>query len=156
MRHPEKAITDPAAIDDILQRGTVCHMAMVDGDRPYVVPLCYGYRGGALYAHSAREGRKLDLLRRNPAVCFDVCVDVELAPGDRPCRWSMRYRSVIGDGRATLLDDPEDQRAALDIIMAHYGGQPDEKGRYSYDEAPLTNTIIIRVDVDSLSGKENV
>jgi uncharacterized protein len=154
MRHPEKAITDPAAIDDILRRGTVCHMAMVDGDRPYVVPLCYGYRDGALYAHSAREGRKLDLLRRNPAVCFDVSVDVELAPGDHPCRWNMRYRSVIGAGRATLVDDPEDKRAAMDIIMAHYGGQP-EGGRYPYEEAILGNTIIIRVDVESLSGKQS-
>lgn len=156
MLKPEKMIGDPKVIDDILQRGTVCHMAMVDGDRPYVVPLCYGFRDGVLYAHSAREGRKLDILRRNPAVCFDVAVDTELAPGPGPCRWNMHYRSVIGAGRATLLDDPERKRAALDIIMAHYGGQPDEQGRYPYSERILDNTIIIRVDVETLSGKENV
>lgn len=153
MRHPEKAITDPAAIDGILQRGLVCHLAMVDGDRPYVVPLCYGYREGVLYAHSGREGRKLDVLRRNPAVCFEISVDVALVPTESPCRWSMRYRSVIGTGRATLLDDPEGKRAALEIIVAHYGDAPD--GRERYPDAVLARTMIIRVDVESLSGKEN-
>jgi len=156
MSKPEKMVTDPAAIDDILQRGSVCHLAMVDGERPYVVPLCYGYQDGVLYAHSAREGRKLDLLRRNPDVCFDVVVDTELAPGQGPCRWNMHYRSVIGSGRATLVDDTDAKRAALDIIMRHYGGQPDAQGRFPYAERILDNTIIIRVDVETISGKENV
>ena len=93
MLKPEKTVSDPATIDDILQRGTICHLAMVDGGRPYVVPLCYGYRDGVLFAHSAREGRKLDLLRRNSAVCFDVAVDTELAPGQGPCRGISRNSS---------------------------------------------------------------
>jgi len=156
MAKPERMISDPAAIDDILQRGSTCHLAMVDGDRPYVVPLCYGYRDGVLYAHSAREGRKIDLLQRNPNVCFDVTIDTELAPGQGPCRWNMHYRSVVGFGRVTLLDDPEDKRTALDIIMEHYGGQRDADGRFSYADRILENTIIIRVAVESLSGKENL
>ncbi len=155
MPHPERAITDPAAIDDILQQGTVCHLAMVDGDRPYVVPLCYGYRDGRLYAHCAREGRKTNILRRNAAVCFEVSVDVELVPAGRPCGWSMRYRSVIGAGRATLVDAPEEKRAALDVIMSHYGDRPGEDGSYRYGDAALANMLIIRVDVESLSGKQN-
>ena len=155
MRHPERALTDPAAIDDVLQRGTVCHLAMVDGERPYVVPLCYGYREGALYIHCAREGHKVDVLRRNPAVCFEVSVDVELRPASRPCRWSVRYRSVIGTGRATLVDAPDEVRAALDVIMAHYSVPPGKDARYAYGEAALANTLIIRIDVESLSGKEN-
>ncbi|HHX43094.1 MAG TPA: pyridoxamine 5'-phosphate oxidase family protein [Chloroflexi bacterium] len=155
MAKPERMLTDAAAIEAILQRGSVCHLAMVDGDRPYVVPLCYGYRDGVLYAHSAREGRKLDILRRNPAVCFDVAIDTELAPGEGPCRWSMHYRSVIGTGRATLVDEPAAKRTALDIIMAHYGGQPNSEGRYPYAEGILENTIIIRIDIESLAGKEN-
>lgn len=148
-------ITDPAAIDDILQRGTVCHLAMVDGDRPYVVPLCYGYRDRALYIHSAREGQKIDILRRNPWVCFEVAVDVELVPGRHPCNWSVHYRSVIGTGRAVLIDEPEAMRAALDVIMAHYGGQPSDDGRYAYGEKALAKMLIIRVDVEALTGKQN-
>lgn len=71
----------------------------------------------------------------------------------------MRYRSVIGTGRATLMDDAaalaDAKREALDVIMAHYGAPPGEDGAYAYDEAAFANTLIIRVDIESLSGKAN-
>ena len=98
--------------------------------RPYVVPVCFGYEGDILYFHSAPRGRKLDILRRNSAVCFEFDVDCEVVPAKSACGWSMRFRSVVGFGDASLVEDPEEKRKALDVIMGQYGGQP---GEYAAD-----------------------
>ena len=60
--------------------------------------------------HSAAHGRKLDLLRRNPHVCFEVDEDVAPVPHREACSVGMRFRSVIGTGRATFVEDVTEKR----------------------------------------------
>ena len=76
MRRSDREIRDRSSIDGILHAASVCHLALCDGDRPYVVPMSYGYDGDRLYFHCASEGRKLDVVRRNPNACFAVEVGV--------------------------------------------------------------------------------
>ena len=71
MRRQEREISDRAAIDAIIRACQVCRLGMVDGDLPYIVPMSFGYDGRALYFHCATQGRKLDVLRRRPRVCFE-------------------------------------------------------------------------------------
>ena len=59
MRRLDKQISDPNLIEEIFQKGTVVHVAMLDGDKPYQVPLNYGYENNILYIHSARAGKKI-------------------------------------------------------------------------------------------------
>lgn len=151
MRRKEQEITDQAELDAILARAAVCHLGMVDGDRPYVVPVCYGYRDRALYVHSAPEGYKIELLRRNPQVCFQVEADLALQPAEKACGWGIQYSSVIGWGRAVFLDDAAQKRAALDVIMAHYGAS----GPYVYAEKTLAKTTILKVEIESMTGKRS-
>jgi nitroimidazol reductase NimA-like FMN-containing flavoprotein (pyridoxamine 5'-phosphate oxidase superfamily) len=148
MRRKEKEITDRMQIDAIIKSCIVCRLAMADGGQPYIVPLCFGYRGNILYFHTARAGRKLEILRENPRVCFEFESGCELKSGETACKWSMRYRSVIGTGTASFVEAPADKRQALDLIMQQY-----TTGAFEYPEAILAKIMIIKVDIDEISGK---
>ncbi len=150
MRRKDKEIADGAKIESIIRRSTVCRLAMVDENRPYIVPLCFGYKGNLLYFHSARNGRKIDVLKKNNAVCFEFDVDYEPIKADNACEWGMKYESVIGFGKASFVDDVEAKREALDIIMQQYSS-----GVFTYPDAKLKNTIIIKVEIEHMTGKQS-
>jgi nitroimidazol reductase NimA-like FMN-containing flavoprotein (pyridoxamine 5'-phosphate oxidase superfamily) len=157
MRRRDKELTDPEAILDVLARGEVLRLAMIAEDgAPYVVPLSYVARPGSwgspvaglrLWVHSAREGKKIAALRRDPRVCFEVTVDVAVVPAERACDVSVRFRSVIGTGRAAFLVDPGAKRRALAAIGERYApGAP-------VSEAEAARVAVIEIAVDSLSCK---
>jgi len=150
MRRHEKEITDKAKVEDVIQRAKVCRLGLCDQDQPYVVPLCFGYENGTLYCHSAPEGRKLDMVRSNPKVCFELDVDQEFAPNDEACKWSLRYRSVIGFGTATVVEVPAAKRRGLDVIMAHYADGP-----FTYEDQAIDRTVVIQVAVEHMTGKQS-
>ncbi|MDP7078770.1 MAG: pyridoxamine 5'-phosphate oxidase family protein [Candidatus Undinarchaeales archaeon] len=150
MRRADREVTDREEIDSILERATVCRLGMCADGKPYVVPLNFGHKDGRLYFHSATEGKKLDILRRNEKVCFEVDVDTEVIPAQSPCGWGMRYASVIGSGTASLVENLDEKRSALDIIMAHYDGQGAD-----YPEPMLRKVTIIRVDIEHMTGKRS-
>jgi nitroimidazol reductase NimA-like FMN-containing flavoprotein (pyridoxamine 5'-phosphate oxidase superfamily) len=146
MRKKEREIRDPKVIESIISRANVCRLAMCDEGLPYVVPLCFGYEKGALYFHSATVGRKLEILKKNPKVSFEMDIDwVLVRSGDR-C--NMRYRSVIGFGDASLIEASEDKRNALDLIMRHYHQEP-----FAYPQDTLKRTAIIKVEIEEMTGK---
>lgn len=148
MRRSDREIKDRETIDRILHAAPVCRLALCDGDRPYVIPMSYGYDGKSLYFHCASEGRKLDLVRRNPNACFEVDMDVEVAARGTACSWGLRFRSVVGFGRVTIVADPEGKRRALAALMAHYGGSLDGVG----DES-VRSVCVLCLDVAEVSGK---
>ena len=148
MRRKDKAIIDTTGVEAIVLRSWVCRLAMADNGRPYVIPLCFGYRDNRLYFHCAREGKKLDILRKNNKVCFEVDIGHELMISDDPHRCSMKYQSVVGFGKASFVETYEDKCKALDVITEHYAGRS-----FPYDEATVKRTIIIRVDIQSMTGR---
>jgi len=150
MRRKEKAITDPAAIQAIVQAAKVCRLAMCGPEGPYVVPLCFGYRQGAFFFHCAAKGHKLDLLDADPRVCLELEGDVALQTAEKPCDWGMTFRSVIAFGSVRRLTDPDEKRAALDAIMDHYGTGP-----WTYTDKVLAATVVLRMDVDRLTAKRS-
>lgn len=149
MRRKEQEIAEHALLEAILEEARVCRIAMAVENEPYVVPLSFGYRDGCLYLHSAPEGRKIDFLRRNNRVCFEVDLEEGLVAQGPPCTTSLRYRSVIGTGRAYFVEDEEEKRRALDILVGHYG----EVGPYA--EAWLRRTTVIRIEIEEMSGKKS-
>ncbi len=150
MRRKDREVSDPEAIQDVLRKATVCRIGLSDGMQPYVVPVCFGYDGDRreLYFHSAREGRKLDILAQNDLVCFEVEADAVLVPADRPCRWSMRYASVIGFGRARIARDAKEKRRGLEWILRHYG-----EDRCDVSEGELETTTVVVVAVSEMTCK---
>jgi nitroimidazol reductase NimA-like FMN-containing flavoprotein (pyridoxamine 5'-phosphate oxidase superfamily) len=153
MRRRDREIEDRAELEAIIGAASVCRLAMSEDDRPYIVPLCFGYKDGNLYFHSAGEGRKLEVLRVNSSVCFEMDIDHELVRADLPCESEMKYRSVIGFGQASFVDVAEEKRMALDIITRHYS-EGNAQGTYVYPEEKLAKTVIIKVKIESLTGKK--
>lgn len=153
MRRKDREVTGKDEILAILEKCRVLRLGLCDGDKPYVVPLNFGYRteGGKLFLcfHSAKEGRKIELIRKNPTVCFEADASFQLVTGKRACEWSAEYESVIGEGRAVLLDDPTEKAAALDCIMERYGFH----GKPEYSTESLAAVAVIRIDVETVSGK---
>ena len=153
MRRKDREITDKTAIRAILDKAQVLHLAMIDGDRPYVVPLHYGYtlENGVLtlYLHSAKEGHKLDVLQKNGRVAFVLETDVSLVSGgDLLCKYGAAYASVMGEGRATILTDPVEKTDALTMLMKT------QTGRNFYITEAMTDTVaVLRIDVEAFTAK---
>jgi nitroimidazol reductase NimA-like FMN-containing flavoprotein (pyridoxamine 5'-phosphate oxidase superfamily) len=139
---------DVNTIESIIRNAPVCRIALSDDGQPYVVPVCFGYADNTLYFHSAPKGRKLDILRKNNAVCCGFDVDQEIVRSEDACAWSVRYRSVVASGKAFVVKDLEEKRKALDVILAHYGGRP-----RAYPEATLRRTAVVRVEIEDMTGK---
>ncbi|MCF8080667.1 MAG: pyridoxamine 5'-phosphate oxidase family protein [Desulfobacterales bacterium] len=150
MRRKDKQIDDPAVIESIIRRSLVCRLAMTDGLHPYVVPISFGYRGRCLYFHSAGEGKKIELLRENPRVCFEFDCDLNLKKSDRPCRWGMKFKSVVGFGTARFIEDPAQKREALSVIMAHYAGE-----RFELPDEEIRRTTVFCVKIEQMTGKQS-
>ncbi|MGA8754455.1 pyridoxamine 5'-phosphate oxidase family protein [Candidatus Deferrimicrobium sp.] len=148
MRRADKEIADREEIDKILRKATVCRLGLLDGTIPYIVPLSFGYEGNTLYFHSAHEGKKVDLLKRNAVVCFEVDVDAEPVRSETACGWTMRYRSVIGSGTASFVEDHGGKSAAMQIIMRQY-----TDGLYEFPEEMLRKIDVIKVAIREISGK---
>jgi nitroimidazol reductase NimA-like FMN-containing flavoprotein (pyridoxamine 5'-phosphate oxidase superfamily) len=150
MRRKEKEITDRTVIESIILRSSVCRLALSEDSRPYIVPLCFGYKNNILYFHSARNGKKLEILKKNNKVCFEFDIDHEIVQAEDPCKWSMKYRSVIGYGKASVIDDPESKRSGLNSIVQHYAGSS-----LTYAEPLLKDTVLIKVEIESMRGKKS-
>lgn len=150
MRRKDKEIKNIVEIENVLARATVCRLAMCENNQPYVIPLCFGYKDNALYLHCSREGRKLDILKKNNNVCFEIDIEHEIIKAGQACDWGMKYKSVIGFGKAMFIKDFEQKCKALDIIM-----QPFSKDTFEYPANAIENTVVIKVQIESMTGKKS-
>lgn len=150
MRRTEREITDQKEIEDIITRSDICRIALCNDGKPYMVPMNFGYKDRVLYLHSAHDGEKMDIIKKNPNVCFEMEVDTILVPGPIGCKWTMHYKSVIGSGVAEIIKDEKEKAEALDIIMKQYAG--DEK--FEFLPKVLEMMCIIKVPVDEMTGKK--
>jgi nitroimidazol reductase NimA-like FMN-containing flavoprotein (pyridoxamine 5'-phosphate oxidase superfamily) len=150
MRRKEQEITDRDELYRILRAARVCRLAMVDGDRPYLVPLTFALDGDDLVLHSARAGRKIELLRRNPAVCFEVEEGVEVMQAETACDFSMRFRTVIGSGEAEFVEDRAERARLLALFVSRFGAPAGP-----LPEVEVQRTCVVRVRVRELTGKRS-
>lgn len=150
MRRSEREINDRAVIDDIIRRARVCHLGLADDGLPYIVPLSFGYDGQSLYFHCAAQGRKLDLIRRQPRVCFEFDLAEDLITADQACHWGVRYQSVMGTGIARIIEDSAGKRQALTAVMAQYSA-----ATHAFPDETVARTAAIRVTIESISGKQS-
>lgn len=151
MRKKDREIKDKKLMESILERATVCRVGLSENNVPYIVPVNFGYRDNCLYFHSAKEGKKIDMIRKNNNVCFEIDVDNEIVKGKNACGWSMKYYSIIGFGKAFLVEGFEGKRKALDIIVEHYSS----KSSFEYPEETVNSIAIIKVKIESMTGKKS-
>jgi nitroimidazol reductase NimA-like FMN-containing flavoprotein (pyridoxamine 5'-phosphate oxidase superfamily) len=150
IRRRDKEITDTQGILEIFRKGKFCHLAMVDDGEPYLITMNYGYRENALYFHAALEGRKIDVLRASPEVCFQVVTETRLTTGEDACDdWTMKYKSVVGYGRVVFIETEKEKIEALNILMDQYT----TRGPFEFKQKRLDETAIFKVEITSLTGK---
>ncbi len=150
MRRSDKAVTEQSAIEKILRMGKTCQLAFTAEPVPYLVTLNYGYHDGTLYFHSAREGHKIDLVRKNGQAAFTVALDLGLVKGENACDWSVRFQSVVGHGKISLLESPEDKQQGLDLFMAQYSAE-----KFSYPDKMIQATAVFKLVISEMTMKQS-
>ncbi len=150
MRRKDKEVTDSAFMDSVITRSLVCRVGLCVDGIPYIVPMCFGHEDGAIYLHSAKEGRKIDILKKNPSVCFEFDTDCEVKRADKPCSFSMKYRSVMGSGEASFVEGLDEKKKALAVIMNHY-----DQGGFDFPDESLGTIVVIRIDIREITGKKS-
>jgi nitroimidazol reductase NimA-like FMN-containing flavoprotein (pyridoxamine 5'-phosphate oxidase superfamily) len=149
MRRSDREIIELDAMEAIINDAHVCRLGMIDNDRPYIVPLNFGYRNGTFYFHSSREGLKIEILKQGHMVCIEIDGGHELVKAEEACDWGMRYSSVIAYGRPRFIEDLQAKHVALAIIMEQYS-----KDTFSFPEKAVAATAVFAVDVESMTAKQ--
>ncbi len=152
MTRRERQITDMAKVKEIFDRSLVLHLGMVDGDEPYVVPMNYGYEFmgdiPVLYLHGARRGRKLDIISKNNKVFFEMECDLQPFEGNVACKYGISYASVMGSGNAVIVEDVEEKKHALSVLMKTQTGKD-----FDFDDKMVSVVSVIRIDVKEFTAK---
>jgi len=151
MRRTDKEITNRREIDTILSKAAVCRLGLIDHDIPYIVPLNFGFRNNCLYFHSAPLGKKIELLKKNAIVCFEVDIDHEVIDKGIACNWTSKYASVIGYGKASFITDPAQKKDALNCIIDHYS----PGSSYIFPEKNLKETTVIKIEINKITAKKS-
>lgn len=137
----------------VLEQAPYAYMAVVDDDRPWVVPVNFAYDSETdrLYLHTG-PGRKSAALTMNPRVCLSVAVDTAFEPGATPCSDGFVFRSVVLEGTATLLADPEEREEALRAIVARYDPAA---AREPFDAGVFSQTLVYAVAIETVGYRES-
>ena len=148
----ELQVTDPQQIRHILDTGKVLHLGLAVDNEPYVVPMNYGYaledEKLTVYLHSAVQGKKLDMIRANPNVFFEIDCDLMPFEGRVPCQYGLVYSSVMGRGKATIVEDVEEKKRAMSILMKTQTGKD-----FTFEDRLVTIVAVIRIDVSEYTAK---
>jgi len=151
MKTLNQEIKDQKIMGEILACAEFIRISMIDGDRPYILPFNYGYKDGCIYIPSAPEGKKIDLLKQNPEVCFEIEQSESIIKSKKSCKWSSLYRSVEGSGTVEIVSDREGKQSGMEIIMAQHGApDPDD-----FNPQNMKYMVILKLNIASLSGKQS-
>ena len=155
MRRADREVTDPERIAAIIAACDIVEVAYADAEGLTIVPLNFGYaeENGkrVFYFHSAKSGRKLDLIAGAPSVGFELDVNYALVEGEEACRHTARFQSVIGTGRVSFVEEAAQKEAALQALMLHNTG----KDGWTFSGAMLDSVRVFKLEVETLSCKEH-
>ncbi len=153
MTRRERQVTDINEIINILNKSKVLHLGLVDGDEPYVVPMNYGYEfiddTLVMYLHGARRGRKLDLIRANPKVFYELDCDIVPFEGEVACKYGITYSSVMGRGEAYIVDDVEEKKHALSVLM-----KTQTEKDFVFDDKLVSVVSVIKIVTKEYTAKQ--
>ena len=137
-------------IQYVLKNAKVTRIAMSLDNNPYIVPMNFGFDGNNLYLHTGEFGKKIDILKKNDKVCFEMDINHELVESSEACKWSMRFLSIIGYGKAIFLDEISQKIKALGLIMQQYSNTDN----WNFNEEDINKVNIIKINIESISGRE--
>lgn len=152
MRRKRQQLSDEECID-ILQTNTSGVLAVSgDGGYPYAVPISYVYDGGALYFHCAKTGHKIDAIKSCDKVSFCIVDQDQVVPEE----YTTRYRSVILFGRASILEQEEEIRRAVEKLAVKYHPTDSKEHRDAEIGRSLQALCIVKIEIEHMTGKEAI
>lgn len=156
MRRKEREVTDGKKIAEIIDACHCCRVGFIDNGQVYIVPVNFGYECEdgryTLYFHSAKEGRKIELIKENPVVGFEMDTGYELKTAASACGHSAYFRSIIGQGTVSVVSDAEEKKKGLRLVMEHETG----KREWEFQDKMLEAVCVWKLSVSELTGKEQV
>ena len=151
MRRKRQQLSDAESIE-ILEKATSGTLALLgDGGYPYAVPVSYVYADGTLYFHSAKEGHKVDAIRRCDKASFCVIEQDNV----KPAEYTTYFRSVIAFGRIHIVEDEKEKLAIARILGNRYNPNQEEALQKELEHG-FARMLAIRFDIEHLTGKESI
>ena len=155
MRRKDREVTDFKKMIEIMESCDCCRLGLVDREEVYIVPMNFGYdiknEQIDLYFHSAKEGRKVDLLPKQSVVSFEMDAKHKLIEGKIGCDFSYLYQCIMGTGKVELLSEVEEKIYGLEKIMAHYT----KNEQWEFNEKMLDSMKVFRLSIKTWSCKEH-
>jgi len=151
MRKANQEITDKSILEEILSNSKICRLGMIDNGLPYVLPFNFGFHENCIYIHSAPVGKKIDLMKENPVVCFEIEQQTDIVEDEIACKWSTLYRSVVGYGNVEIITDFEEKNRGLEIIMTQHG----YKGKMEFEPKEVEFVVLLKLSISSMTGKQS-
>lgn len=152
MRRKDREVTELAELLKIIGQCRVCRIAMQDAQGLYILPLNFGYELNdgrlTLYFHSAKEGRKIDILAQSPAVAFEMDCGHALIASEIACRNGYAFQSIIGTGHASLVTDVGEKIKGLACLMLHQTGRAWEITAQEAD-----TVAVFKIEAAEFTGK---
>lgn len=155
MRRKDREVTDLMKIENIISRCSCCRIGFHDEGEVYIVPLSFGYEAKGdtyiFYFHGAKEGRKIDLIKKNPMVGFEMDTNYALNKAELACGHSARFQSIIGNGIVSIVSEIEEKKLGLSLLMEHITG----KQNWNFDEKMMNAATVFKLEVTKMSCKEH-
>jgi nitroimidazol reductase NimA-like FMN-containing flavoprotein (pyridoxamine 5'-phosphate oxidase superfamily) len=150
MKKSKQEFNDELIMNEILGGSGLCRISMMDGDRPYTLPLTYGYKDKCIYINSAPGGKKIELLSRNPKVQFEIECTAGKVAGNTEAKKEAACKSLVGHGRVEIISDTPGKRSGLEVIMSQHGAS----GLDELNPRDMDYLVILKLNIDSLQRKE--
>lgn len=151
MRRKDRAVVAKEGIEEIIRKAEILRVAFSNNQQPYIVPVNFGYNENTFYFHCANKGKKLDMIKSNANVAFELEGKVELIKGDVPCKFTMAYESVMGLGTAFIVEETQEKIVGLNHIMNQYSDEVTLK----YKKDMVDRIVIVKIEVDEMTGKKS-
>jgi nitroimidazol reductase NimA-like FMN-containing flavoprotein (pyridoxamine 5'-phosphate oxidase superfamily) len=155
MRRKDKEITDIREKINVIEKCKVCRIGLSENNIPYVVPLNYGYsfdnNALTLFFHGALEGKKLDIIKNNNNACFEIDCDTKLTEAENACSYGYAFKSIIGFGKITILENYDDKLYGLNMIMKH---QTEKETTHEFTPNQLNGVCVYKMSVENFTGKQ--
>lgn len=152
MRRKDRELTEANEFIQIIDECKVCRIAMQDEVGLYIVPMNFGYTYEnnqlVLFFHSAEEGRKINALKKNSNICFEMDCEHKLIPAELACNYAYSYKSIIGNGKAVFIDDIGEKKSAMSALMKHQTGKD-----HSFEDSMMAGISVLKIVVNNFAGK---
>lgn len=152
MRRKDKEVTSKDGMNSILQLCKTCHVAMLEEDIPYIIPLSYGYKFEGdclvLYFHSAKEGKKIDILKKNNVVGFAISDEGELILKEIPCDSGYYFSSIVGTGEVVFIEEIAEKCEALSLIF-----ERQTERKVSFNKEQAQGVLVYKLISKEFTGK---